>query len=157
MRLRFRPRAVLALVSAGTIAALLSACEYVDWPTDPFDDHRVSGPWRITASAISSTCGFTQDEPFEMRVIQNGDILQFVVQVQGFGPIRYDGWLDRSGEFEVGHNTVFASRGLEDSATVDGRFGSGGRTLSGREIETITDLRTGDRCRIHWRWSGRRS
>ena len=52
---------------------------------------------------------------------------------------------------------VLASRGLEDRATVDGRFGSSGRTLSGTEIETITDLRTGERCRIHWRWSGRRS
>jgi hypothetical protein len=149
-----RPFAVATLMSAG--AMLLSACD-VGWPTDPFDGQRVSGRWRVTASAISTTCGFADDEPFEMRVVQNGDILQFVVQVQGFGPIRYDGWLDRSGDFEVGHNTVFASRGLEDSATVDGRFGSGGRTLSGREIETITDLRTGDRCRIHWRWSGRRS
>ena len=154
MTVRFRPPAVAALVSAS--AALLSACE-VGWPTDPFDDHRVSGPWRVTASAISSTCGFADDEPFEMRVIQNGDILQFVVQIQGFGPVRYDGWLDRDGDFEVGHVTVFASRGLEDHATVDGRFGSGGRTLSGTEIETITDLRTGERCRIHWRWSGRRS
>ena len=157
MAVRFRASAAAALVSAGALAALLSACDVLDWPTDPFDDHRVSGPWRVTASAVSSTCGFADDEPFEMRIIQNGDILQFVVQIQGFGPVRYDGWLDRSGDFEVGHSTVFASRGLEDSATVDGRFGSGGRTLSGREIETITDLRTGERCRIHWRWSGRRS
>ena len=154
MTVRFRPSAVAALVSAGVL--LLSACD-VGWPTDPFDSHRVSGPWRVTASAISSTCGFADDEPFEMRVIQNGEILQFVVEIQGFGPVRYDGWLNRSGDFEVGHSTVFASRGLEDSAIVDGRFGSGGRTLSGREIETITDLRTGERCRIHWRWSGRRS
>jgi hypothetical protein len=157
MAFRLRPTAARVFAPAGALAALLSACEYVDWPTDPFDDHRVSGPWRVTASAVSSSCGFADDEPFEMRVVQNGDILQFVVQIQGFGPVRYDGWLDRDGDFEVGHSTVFASRGLEDSATVDGRFGSGGRTLSGTEIETITDLRTGERCRIHWRWSGRRS
>ena len=156
MTSRFRPSAVAALVSASALASLLSACD-LEWPTDPFDDHRVSGQWRVTADAVSSTCGFADDEPFEMRVIQNGDILQFVVEIQGFGPVRYDGWLDRGGDFEVGHSTVFASRGLEDQATVDGRFGSGGRTLSGREIETITDLRTGERCRIHWRWSGRRS
>ena len=157
MAFRLRPTAARAFAPAGALAALLSACEYVDWPTDPFDDHRVSGPWRVTARAVSSSCGFADDEPFEMRVVQNGDILQFVVQIQGFGPVRYDGWLDRDGDFEVGHVTVFASRGLEDHATVDGRFGSGGRTLSGTEIETITDLRTGERCRIHWRWSGRRS
>ncbi len=154
MTVRFRPSAVATLMSAG--ALLLSACD-VGWPTDPFDGQRVSGPWRVTARAISSTCGSIDNEPFEMRVIQNGDILQFVVQIQGFGPVRYDGWLDPSGDFAVGHRTVFASRGLEDHATVDGRFGSGGRTLSGTEIETIIDLLTGDRCRIHWRWSGRRS
>jgi hypothetical protein len=141
-------------MSAG--AMLLSACD-VGWPTDPFDGERVSGRWRVTASAISTTCGFADDEPFEMRVIRNGDILQFVVEIQGFGPVRYDGWVDRDGDFEVAHTTVLASRGLEDRATVDGRFGSGGRTLSGTEIETIIDLLTGERCRIHWRWSGRRS
>ena len=148
---------MVALASAGALASLLSACDVVNWPTDPFDRDRVSGPWRVTARAISSSCGSIGNEPFEMTVIQNGEILQFVVPIQGFGSVRYDGWLDRSGDFEVGHRTVLASRGLEDRATVDGRFGSGGRTLSGTEIETITDLRTGERCRIHWRWSGRRS
>lgn len=153
---RVRPSAAAAFAFVAALASLLSACEF-DWPTDPFDRDRVSGPWRVTARAISSTCGSIDSEPFEMTVIQNREILQFVVQIHGFGPVRYDGWLDRSGDFEVSHRTVLASRGLEDRATVDGRFGSGGRTLSGTEIETIIDLLTGERCRIHWSWAGRRS
>lgn len=157
MPVRNRPTAVAALVFAATLCALLSACVMLEGPTEPFGRHRVSGSWQITARATSSTCGSMGNEPFEMSVVQNGEILQFVVHIQGFGPVRYDGWLDRDGDFEVGHRTVLASRGIEDQAIVDGRFGSGGRTLSGTEIETITDLVTGDRCRIHWRWSGRRS
>ena len=124
MSVRFRPSAMVALASAGALASLLSACDVVNWPTDPLDRDRVSGPWRVTARAISSSCGSIGNEPFEMTVIQNGEILQFVVPIQGFGSVRYDGWLDRSGDFEVGHRTVLASRGLEDRATVDGRFGS---------------------------------
>ena len=157
MAVSVRSPALAALIRAFALPALLSACDYVGWPTEPFDGHRVSGSWRITAQATSSTCGSIGNEPFEMSVVQNGEILQFVVHIQGFGPVRYDGWLDRDGDFEVGHRTVLASRGIEDRAIVDGRFGSSGRTLSGTEIETITDLVTGDRCRIHWRWSGRRS
>ena len=129
MPVRIRPSAVAALVSAGALSALLSACDVLVGPTDPFERHRVSGSWRVTARATSSTCG----------------------------SIGNDGWLDRDGDFEVGHRTVLASRGIEDRATVDGRFGSRGQTLSGTEIETITDLRTGERCRIQWAWSGRRS
>ncbi|HJR54078.1 MAG TPA: hypothetical protein VJ982_10240 [Gemmatimonadota bacterium] len=157
MPVRIRPSAVAALVFVGALSALLSACDVLVGPTDPFGRQRVSGSWRITARATSSTCGSIGNEPFEMSVVQNGEILQFVVHLQGFGPVRYDGWVDRDGDFEVGHRTVLASRGIEDRATVDGRFGSRGQTLSGTEIETITDLRTGDRCRIHWAWSGRRS
>ena len=157
MTVRLRPSAVAALARGGALVALVSACDVLVGPTDPFGRQRVSGTWDVTARATSSTCGSFGTEPFEMSVVQNGEILQFVVQIQGFGPIRYDGWLDRGGDFEVGHRTVLASQGIEDRATVDGRFGSTGRTLSGTEIETITDLRTGERCRIQWRWSGRRS
>jgi hypothetical protein len=128
----------------------------VDGPTEPSGAPRVGGTWSVTASPFSSTCGAMGHEPFGMSVVQNGEILQFVVQIQGFGPVRYDGWLDRGGGFQVGQVTVYASRGLEDRSTVDGRFGAGGRTLSGTEIETITDLRTGATCRIQWRWTGSR-
>jgi hypothetical protein len=139
------------------LAALVSACVVVEGPTEPSGRPRVGGSWSVHASAISSTCGAEGHEPFGMSVVQNGEIVQFVVQIQGFGPIRYDGWLTRSGEFQVGHTTVFASRGLEDHAIVDGRFGSSGRTLTATEIETITDLRNGSTCRIRWRWTGSRS
>ena len=91
-----------------------------------------------------------------MSVVQNGEILQFVVHVQGFGPVRYDGWLSRNGRFQVGQTTVYAARGLEDRSIVDGSFGASGRSLTGTEIETITDLRTGSSCRIQWRWTGSR-
>ena len=139
------------------LAALVSACVVVEGPTEPFGRPRVAGSWSVSASALSSTCGPEGHEPFGMSVVQNGEILQFVVQIQGFGPVRYDGWLARSGEFQVGHTTVFASRGLEDHAIVDGRFGSSGRTLTATEIETITDLRDGSTCWIRWRWTGSRS
>lgn len=138
-------------------AALVSACVIVEGPTEPSGRPRVGGSWSVSASAFSSTCGAAGHEPFGMSVVQNGEILQFVIEIQGFGPVRYDGWLTRSGEFQVGHTTVFASRGLENRSTVDGRFGAYGRTLSGTEIETITDLRTGATCRIQWRWTGSRS
>jgi hypothetical protein len=139
------------------LAALVSACVVVEGPTEPSGRPRVGGSWSVHASAISSTCGSEGHEPFGMSVVQNGEIVQFVVQIQGFGPIRYDGWLTRSGEFQVGHTTVFATRGLEDRSIVDGRFGSSGRTLTATEIETITDLRDGSTCRIRWRWTGSRS
>jgi hypothetical protein len=138
------------------LVALVSACVVVEGPTEPSGRLRVGGSWSVTASSFSSTCGSAGHEPFGMSVVQNGEILQFVVQIQGFGPVRYDGWLDRDGEFRVGHTTVFASRGLEDRSTVDGRFGTSGRTLTGTEIETITDLRDGSTCRIQWRWTGSR-
>lgn len=138
------------------LVLLVSACVVVEGPTEPSGRPRVSGSWSVSASAFSSTCGAAGHEPFGMSVVQNGEILQFVIQIQGFGPVRYDGWLTRSGEFQVGHTTVFASQGLEDRSTVDGRFGSSGRTLTGTEIETITDLRDGSTCRIQWRWTGRR-
>lgn len=138
------------------LAAFAAACVVVEGPTDPFGTPRVHGSWSVTAAPFSSTCGSTGHEPFGMSVVQNGDILQFVVEIQGFGPVRYDGWLDRDGGFRVGQTTVYASRGLEDRSTVDGRFSAGGRSLSGTEIETITDLRTGSSCRIQWRWTGSR-
>ena len=138
------------------VAALVSACVVVEGPIEPSGTPWVSGSWSVTASALSSTCGPAGHEPFGMSVVQNGEILQFVIQIQGFGPVRYDGWLSRSGEFQVDHTTVFASRGLEDRSTVDGWFGSSGQTLSGTEIETITDLHDGSTCRIQWRWTGRR-
>jgi hypothetical protein len=128
----------------------------LEGPVDPSSGPRVGGSWSVSATPFSSTCGSTGHEPFGMSVVQNGEILQFVVPVQGFGPVRYDGWLDRNGTFRVGQTTVYASRGLEDRSTVDGSFGASGRTLSGTEIETITDLRTGASCRIHWRWTGSR-
>lgn len=152
----FGPLARAALVSAGAVIPLVSACDVLEGPLAPSGRPRVEGTWNVTARALSSTCGLDGHEPFDMAVVQNRDILQFVVQVQGFGPVRYDGWLARSGEFEVGHTTVFASRGLEDRAIVGGRFGSSGRTLTATEIETITDLRDGSTCRIRWRWTGNR-
>jgi hypothetical protein len=153
---RMRPQALRALVSTCAMASLVSACEVLEGPIGPAGRPRVGGSWSVTARPLSSTCGPEGSEPFGMSVVQNGEILQFVVHIQGFGPVRYDGWLTRSGEFEVGHTTVFASRGLEDRSIVDGRFGSSGRTLTGTEIETITDLRDGSTCRIHWRWTGSR-
>ena len=134
---------------------MMAAC-VVEGPIGPSGALRVHGSWSVTAAPFSSTCGSTGQEPFGMSVVQNGDILQFVVEIQGFGPVRYDGWIDRDGDFRVDQRTVYAARALEDFSTVDGRFGSGGRTLSGTEVETITDLRTGISCRIQWRWTGSR-
>jgi hypothetical protein len=148
---------VILRASPLALAALASACVVVDGPTDPFDDVYVGGSWHVSATPTSSTCGTIGHEPFGMAVVQNGDLLQFVVEIQGFGPIRYDGWIDGFGDFRVDQVTVFASRALESRSTVDGRFGGGGRTLFGTEIETITDLRTGAWCRVYWRWTGSRS
>jgi hypothetical protein len=138
------------------LALIASACVVLEGPVGPSGAPRVGGSWSVSATPFSSTCGSTGHEPFGMSVVQNGEILQFVVPVQGFGPVRYDGWLDRNGTFQVGQTTVYASRGLEDRSIVDGSFGSSGRTLSATEIETITDLRTGASCRIQWRWTGSR-
>jgi hypothetical protein len=151
-----RPLTLAALASACVVVPLVSGCDVLEGPLAPSGRPRVEGSWNVTARALSSTCGLDGHEPFDMSVVQNRDILQFVVHVQGFGPVRYDGWLARNGEFQVAHTTVFASRGLEDHAIVDGRFGSSGRTLTGTEIETITDLRDGSTCRIRWRWTGNR-
>ena len=87
---------------------------------------------------------------------QNRDILQLVVEVDDFGDVRYDGRLDRDGDFRVRQATIFPDAGLRDESTVEGRFSSSGERLTGIEDERIEDLRTGDRCRIVWRWQGRR-
>ena len=116
----------------------------------------VEGRWAIDAFVTSSTCGAVRDEPFGARVFQNRDILQLVVEVDDFGDVRYDGRLDRDGDFRVRQATIFPDAGLRDESTVEGRFSSSGERLTGIEDERIEDLRTGDRCRIVWRWQGRR-
>lgn len=104
----------------------------------------------------SSSCGPVRDEPFGARVFQNRDILQLVVEIEDFGDVRYDGRLDRDGDFRVRQLTVFPEAGLRDESIVEGRFSASGSRLSGTEDERIEDLRTGERCRIVWRWEGRR-
>lgn len=117
---------------------------------------RVEGVWDIDAFARTSTCGFVEDEPFVARLFQNRDILQIVVQVAGFGELRYDGRIDRDGDFSVGHSTIFPEQAIRDQAEVDGEFSFSGRTLVATETEVISDLLTGRRCTIVWEWRGDR-
>jgi hypothetical protein len=116
----------------------------------------VEGRWDIEARVESSSCGVVGDEPFSARVLQNGELLQFVVRVENFGDVRYDGRLERDGDFFVEQETVFPELALRDASTVDGRFSSAGRRLAATEIERVQDLRTGERCSIVWRWAGDR-
>jgi hypothetical protein len=143
---------------APLLSALLPACVVLDHgPTDPFGrEPFVEGFWVIDALVQSTSCEFVRNEDFEARVIQNRDILQIVVEVQGFGDVRYDGFLDSDGDFTVSHTTVFPHLGTRDDATVDGAFGRDGRTLFATEEEIVTDLLTGRRCSVVWRWHGSR-
>jgi hypothetical protein len=144
-----------ALVAFGL--ASLAACEGVlEGPFGVDDRPFVEGRWSIDASVASSTCGPVRDEPFGARVFQNRDILQLVVEVDDFGDVRYDGRLDRDGDFRVRQVTIYADAGLRDESTVEGRFSAGGSRLLGTEVERIEDLRTGEQCSIVWRWEGRR-
>jgi hypothetical protein len=144
--------------TAAALATILSACVYD--PTGPWEADgrfpRVEGLWQIDAFVQTSTCGFVDDEPFVARIFQNRDIVQIAVDISGFGEIRYDGRLDEDGDFFVTHRTVFPDEAIRDEASVDGEFGFSGRTLSARETEVVTDLLTGRRCTIVWRWRGDR-
>ena len=151
------PSARLALACAAGLA--LSGCTVVDsWPVGAGADRfpRVEGRWSVRASPLSSSCGPVSDEPFTVQVFQNRDILQLVVEVSGFGAVRWDGRLDRDGDFLVSHSTVFPRDAIRDESTLDGRFGFSGRTMSATEKERIVDLETGRSCRIVWRWRGDR-
>lgn len=138
---------------------LVPACVIID-TTGPGEADgrflRVAGLWQIDARVQSSTCGRVDDEPFRARVVQNGDVLQLVVDLTGFGALRYDGFLERDGDFSVSHTTVFPERAIRDEAFVRGSFRSGGRSLLATETEVLTDLVTGRRCTIVWRWLGDR-
>ena len=148
--------------AARGLVAILSllpvACVVIDnGPTDPFGrEPFVEGFWTIGAFVQASSCQLVRNEDFEARVFQNRDILQIVVEVQGFGEVRYDGFLDSDGDFTVSHSTVFPRLATRDDATVDGTFDRDGRTLFATEEEVVTDLLTGQRCSVLWRWRGSR-
>ena len=153
------PRTTLVQATACAVTlAVLPGCEVAlgDGPFGVGDRLFVEGRWDIEARVDSSTCGFVRDEPFVARVFQNRDLLQFVVGIEDFGDVRYDGRLERDGDFLIEQVTVFPDLALRDASTVDGRFRSGGRRLIATEIERLQDLRTGDRCSIVWRWDGER-
>lgn len=137
---------------------VLLSCQVVldDGPFGVGDRPFVEGRWDIRARVDSSSCGFVRDEPFTARIFQNRDLLQLVVRVDGFGDVRYDGRLERDGDFFLGQDTVFPELALRDESSVDGRFSGGGRRLVATEVERLRDLRTGERCSIVWRWSGDR-
>lgn len=146
-------RAALGIVALTGLAG----CEGVlEGPFGVGDRPFVEGRWSIDAFVRSSSCGPVRDEPFGARIFQNRDILQLVVEVDDFGDVRYDGRLDRDGDFRVRQTTVFPDAGLRDESTVEGRFSFSGNRLSGTEVERVEDLRTGERCSIVWRWEGRR-
>ncbi len=148
---------ILRATACAALAGLLG-CEVAldDGPFGVADRPFVEGRWDIEARVDSSSCGFVRDEPFVARVFQNRDLLQFVVRVDDFGDIRYDGRLERDGDFFIEHVTVFPDLALRDASTVDGRFRSGGRRLLATEVERLEDLRTGERCSIVWHWVGDR-
>ena len=157
--MRSRPETARAMRGTAVLLAfLLSSCVVFDnGPTDPFGNEPfVEGFWDIDANVQSSTCSFVDDEQFNARIFQNRDIIQIVVDIAGFGDIRYDGRLDDDGDFFVSHTTVFPEFGTRDDATVDGTFDFNGRTLVATEQETLTELLTGRRCTIVWRWFGSR-
>lgn len=145
--------ATLCLALAGTLG-----CGVVldDGPFGVGDRPLVEGRWEIVARIDSSTCGFVRDESFSARIFQNRDLLQLVVRVEDFGDVRYDGRLERDGDFFMEQVTVYPDLALRDESEVDGRFSSGGRRLVATEIELLRDLRTGERCSIVWRWVGDR-
>lgn len=146
-----RTAAFLALAGA-------PACDVVldDGPLGIGDRPFVEGRWDIQARIDSSTCGFVRNESFSARILQNRDLLQLVVRVEDFGDVRYDGRLERDGDFFMEQVTVYPDLALRDESAVDGRFSSGGRRLVATEVERLRDLRTGERCSIVWRWTGDR-
>lgn len=150
MRRAFLLPAVAGLIASGCVV-------YEDGPLGTDGRYpRVAGSWRIDARATRSSCGFVSDEPFEVRIAQNRDLIQIVVDVVGFGEIRYDGWLDPDGGFSVDQTTVFPRDAIRDESRVDGRFSRSGRSLSATEEERIVDLASGRACSVTWRWDGDR-
>lgn len=144
---------------AATLAAGLGAAGcvvYDSGPTAAGGYPYVEGRWTVDAWVISSTCGFVSDERFSAYAIQNRDLIQLSIDVSGFGEVRYDGRVDRNGDFFVRQTTVFPRSAIRDESEVDGRFGPTGRSLSATEVEWITDLVTGDSCRVTWEWEGDR-
>lgn len=144
----------LAAATAGCI--LLAGCVLEGGPLDPDRRVFVEGRWRIEARPVFSSCEGVRDEPFDARIVQNRDLIQLVVDVIGFGPVRYDGRVRRDGEFFLDQSTVFPRQGIRDDSSIQGRFRNDGRTLRATEIEIVTDLSTGRSCRVEWRWFGRR-
>lgn len=148
-----------ARLRAVTLAAAMGAAGcvvYDSGPTAPGDYPRIEGRWTIDAWVVHSTCGSVSDERFSAWAIQNGDLIQFAIDVAGFGEVRYDGWVDGNGNFFVRQSTVFPRSALRDDSEVDGRFGISGRSMSATEVEWLTDLVTGQSCRITWEWEGDR-
>ena len=140
-------------------AGLAAGCTVLDTgPVGPDDSGRpfVEGRWDIDAFVTSSTCGLVGDELFSARVFQNRELIQFIVDVEGFGELRYEGFLERDGDFFVRQTTFFPEQDIRDSSEVDGRFSFSGRSLVATEVEEITNLRTGRRCQVVWRWRGDR-
>lgn len=149
-----RPLLALLLAAAPAVAGCVI---YDSGPVDSGGFPRVEGRWTVDAAVLSSTCGFVDDERFTLRAFQNRDLLQLVVDIAGFGEVRWDGRIDEDGDFFVQHRTVFPSRAIQDDSDVEGRFGFAGRSMSATEFERITDLQTGRVCEITWRWMGDRS
>lgn len=147
------PLRALAL-AAGLGAA--GCVVYDSGPTAPGGYPLVEGQWTIDAWVVSSTCGSVSDERFSAWAIQNRDLIQLSIDVSGFGEVRYDGWVDRDGDFLVRQETVYPRSAIRDESVVEGRFGSTGRSLSATEVEWITDLVTGQSCRVTWEWDGDR-
>lgn len=139
------------------MAALATACVVYDsGPVGPDERQIVEGRWRIEAYVSSSTCGYVADEPFGAYISQNRELLQIVLDVSGFGDVRYDGRLEPGGAFFVSQRTVYPDAAIRDESTVDGRFSTSGRTLTATETEYVTDLDTGRSCSVVWRWRGDR-
>jgi len=147
-----RLRALAIAVGLGAAGCTV----YDNGPTDPGGYPRVEGRWTIDAWVVSSTCGFVSDERFTAWAVQNRDLLQLSIDVSGFGEIRYDGWVDPDGDFLVSQRTIYPHSAIRDDSEVDGRFSFNGRSMSATEVEWITDLVTGDSCRITWEWEGDR-
>lgn len=147
-----------ALVLPALVGLLAAGCVvYEDGPFGTDGRYpRVDGSWRIDARVSFSSCGFVTDEPFTVRIHQNRDLIQIVVDISGFGEIRYDGWVDPDGDFSASQTTVFPREAIRDESRVNGRFSGSGRSLSATEEERIVDLGTGRSCTVTWRWDGDR-
>ena len=154
-----RPGARALAASIPLCAALAAGCVYDSGPLGPdgLDDRPfVEGRWDIDALVASTSCGFVGDEFFSARIFQNDGSLEFFVDVTGTGDLRYDGHLERDGDFFVRQTTFFPDLDIRDESRVEGRFSFSGRTLIATEIEDVTDLRTGRTCTVVWRWRGDR-